>query len=395
MLQKDIIRELLDLKEEIINNCHVSENKIVIDIEYRARPHPCPECGYVTSIVHDYRRQHVRDISIHGKQTVLNYRKRRYRCPLCNKRFFERQSLVPRYHRLTNRLAYYLLTLLREKRSMTDIAKSQYVSTTKVINMLKLVEFEKPALLPRVLSIDEFKGNAGSRKFQCILTDPRHKRVIDILPGRESHYLIDYFKGFNNRNSVKFFVMDMTKPYLDIAKTFFPSATVIIDRFHFVRYNTWSFDRVRRRVQKSLSPSLRRYFKRSRKLLLCRMSALSEENKDAVGVMLGLAPALTDAYLLKEKFYAFADAKTFPEAEDKLKEFLIFAKQLQIPEYAPCITMLQNWREYILNSFKYSYSNGYTEGTNNKIKVIKRIAFGFRNFDHLRKRVLLASAQTG
>ena len=393
MLQRDFTKVLLDLKDVKIKECQVADNKICIDIEYDAKPHSCPACGYVTSIVHDYRLQKVRDIPIHGNQTIINYRKRRYRCPLCNKRFFEKQSLVPRYHQFTNRFAYYLLTLLKEKRSMTDIAKSQHVSNTKIINLLKLIGFERPSKLPTVLSIDEFKGNAGHKKFQCILTDPVHKRIVDILPGRESHYLTEYFKAFRNRNSVKFFVMDMNRAYLDIAKAFFPKATVIIDRFHVVRYNTWAFENARRKAQSRLVPSLRKYFKRSRKLLLSRMESLSQENKDAVSVMLGLAPELTDAYLLKEKFYAFSDAKGSHEARDKLKEFFIFAQQLDIPEYAPCVTMLTNWKQYILNSFDYPYSNGYTEGINNKIKVIKRIAFGFRSFDILRKRVLLESTK--
>jgi len=393
MLQHDSTAELLNLKEEKVKKVINTGSKISIDIQYDINPHSCPACGYITSIVHDYRLQKVRDIPIHGCQTIINYRKRRYRCPVCEKRFFEKQTLVPRYHQFTNRFAYYLLTLLKEKRSMSDIAKSQHVSTTKVINMLKIVGFEKPNKLPRVLSIDEFRGNAGHKKFQCILTDPVHKKIVDILPGRESHYLTEYFKAFRNRNSVKFFVMDMNRAYLDIAKTFFPKATVIIDRFHVVRYNTWAFENARRKAQSNLDTSLRKYFKRSRKLLLSRMKKLSQDNTDAVSVMLSLAPELTDAYLLKEKFYAFFDSKGSHEARDKLKEFFIFAQQLNVPEYAPCVTMLTNWKEYILNSFDYSYSNGYTEGINNKIKVIKRIAFGFRSFDILRKRVLLESTK--
>ena len=395
MLQHDFTTELLDLKDATVTNCSILDDHITIDIEYKARPHECPECGYITSIVHDYRVQKVKDMPIQGKQTILNYHKRRYRCPACGKQFFEHQPLVPRYHRLSSRFAYYLLTLLREKRSMKDIANSNNVSSTKVINTLKLLSFKKPMCLPTVLSIDEFRGNAGDKKFQCILTDPVHKRIVDILPGRESHYIIDYMRGFKNRDKVKFFVMDMNKAYLDIAKTFFPKATIIIDRFHVARYNTWAFENVRRRVQSRLDSSLRKYFKRSRKLLLCRMSSLSDENKQAVNVMLGLAPGLVDAYLLKEKFYFFMDAKDSYDAQKRLKEFIIFAKQLNVSEYDACIRMLTNWKNYIFNSFDHPYSNGYTEGVNNKIKVLKRVAFGFRNFENFRKRIFLAMTLAG
>ncbi|MDD2592475.1 MAG: transposase, partial [Erysipelotrichaceae bacterium] len=65
------------------------------------------------------------------------------------------------------------------------------------------------------------------------------------------------------------------------------------------------------------------------------------------------------------------------------------AKDSEIPEFHSCIRAYQNWKGPILNSFISSYSNGFTEGCNNKIKVIKRNAFGFRNFDRFRTRILI------
>ncbi len=74
--------------------------------------------------------------------------------------------------------------------------------------------------LPEVLSIDEFKGNSGEKKYQCILTDPKNKKVLDILHGREKHIMSDYFRKFNYRDKVKYFVMDMWQPYKDIAEIY-------------------------------------------------------------------------------------------------------------------------------------------------------------------------------
>ena len=80
------------------------------------------------------------------------------------------------------------------------------------------------------------------------------------------------------------------------------------------------------------------------------MSSLSDENKQAVNVMLGLAPGLVNAYLLKEKFYFFMDAKDSYDAQKRLKEFFIFAKQLNVSEYDACIRMLTNWKDYMVPS---------------------------------------------
>ena len=78
----------------------------------------------------------------------------------------------------------------------------------------------------------------GVKKYQCILTDPQNKKVLDILHGREQHILSDYFRKFNDRDKVKYFIMDMWQPYKDIAETYFKNATIIIDKFHFIRQVT-------------------------------------------------------------------------------------------------------------------------------------------------------------
>lgn len=104
--------------------------------------------------------------------------------------------------------------------------------------------------------------------------------------------------------------------------------------------------------------------------------------------MLIVSRDLREAYLLKEKFYEFMDSNHSEQARERLKAFHIVAVVADIPEFLPCLTMLRNWSDYILNTFDCSYSNGFTEGMNNTIKVIKRIAYGYRNFDCFRRSIL-------
>ena len=104
--------------------------------------------------------------------------------------------------------------------------------------------------LPEVLSIDEFKGNAGGEKFQAIFTDLVHHKVLDILPSRTQTRIAEYIRSFKNRKQVKYFIMDMNRAYLDVALTYLPNATIVIDKFHVVRYITWALENVRKRIQK-------------------------------------------------------------------------------------------------------------------------------------------------
>ena len=78
------------------------------------------------------------------------------------------------------------------------------------------------------------------------------------------------------------------------------------------------------------------------------------------------------------------------EASRRLRKFTLSAEISGLDEFQSVLTMLHNWSQYILNAFDCPYSNGYTEGTNNKIKVIKRNAYGYRNFENFRNRIFLS-----
>ena len=388
MLQTHLIAELLDMEAYDFEGMEQSETQVVLKVRMKRRTQECPACRTPCDQGHDYRTQKVKDSPIQGKVVTWHYRKRRYRCPCCGKRFYEGNYLLPKRHRITNRLAAYGIDQLRKKQSRKEIANSIGVSESSVCRWMNLLEYGKPAQLPKVLSIDEFRGNTEYGKFQCILTDPVHRRIVDILPTRYHAQIYDYLREFPNRKQVQYFVMDMNREYLSIAKNLLPNATVVIDRFHVVRYCTWAVEKVRKNFQKKLLPEQRKYFKRSRKLLLSHMEDLNDENKTAVERMLLMSRELREAYLLKEKFYAFMRSTDSLQAKERLREFRLHAYVAALEEFDSCLKMLQNWEPYILNAFDCPYSNGFTEGVNNKIKVLKRIAFGYRNFRNFRTRIL-------
>ena len=108
--------------------------------------------------------------------------------------------------------------------------------------------------------------------------------------------------------------------------------------------------------------------------------------------MLRFSDKLMQAYALKEAFYDFMGAPDRAKASKCLEYWLDACDRLRIPEFRSCRKMLVNWKPYILNAFDIHLSNGFTEGCNNAIKVLKRVAFGFRNFNNFRARILLSLA---
>ena len=324
------------------------------------------------------------------KHCYLVLRKRRYTCS-CGKRFYENYSFLPKYFQRTSRLTAFIADALHDTRSITSVAKMCNVSTATVNRILDTISFVRPKI-PYVLSIDEFKGNADGQKYQCILVDPLKHSVLDILPSRSQVHLTSYFRDIpkTERYRVKFFVCDMWKPYTELAQSFFPNASIVIDKYHFIRQVTWAIESVRKRVQKTMPASLRKYYKRSRSLILTRYDKLKDEKKKECDLMLLYNDDLRLAHYLKEWFYRICQNPKYSEQRKEFFEWISTAEQSQLTEFEKCVATYRHWSKEILNAFKYSHiSNGPTEGFNNKIKVLKRTSYGIKNFRHFRTRILL------
>lgn len=247
-----------------------------------------------------------------------------------------------------------------------------------------------PQKLPDVLSIDEFKGNTNKEKYQCIITDPVNKIVLDILPKRYESYLTKYFLSFNKseRQNVKTFVSDMWKPYASLASKLFKNAEQVVDKYHWIRQVFWAFDAVRKEVQNSLSKEYRKYFKKSRFLLMKRFDKLTDEQKQQVNIMLYVSPSLSTAHFYKEDFLKILDCEDRDSAKKAMSEWIDSALDCGLPRFKKCANTMINWLTGILNSFSNPATNGFTEGCNNKIKVLKRNAYGYQNLNRFRNRIL-------
>ena len=381
---------ILELEDAVIDLVFSFHDILHISFTLKRKVCYCPSCHALTDKVHDYRTSLIKDIPIMGKHTLLHYRKRRYRCPCCNKRFYEPFPLLGRYCRTTSRLGFYAIHQLRNTQNVSSVARHTGLSPSSVFRWMKDVRYARPHALPQVLSIDEFKGNAQGQKFQAILTDAKKHDLFDVLPNRSQSTLIQYLREFPNRKDVRYVIIDMNRVYKDVVNAFLPNATIVIDRFHVIRYVTWALENVRKRIQKKMHPEKRRYFKRSRRILLSHKNRLSNDNLLALEVMLQQSQDLAVAYYLKELFYSFMASDSRLEAGRQLRKFILASKVSELEEFKPALTMIRNWSTYILNAFECPYSNGYTEGTNNKIKVIKRNAYGYRNFENFRNRIFLS-----
>ena len=390
MLYNYSISNLTGLQDLKIKNIDTLGNFLLINAEIERKPHKCPCCNNLTDKVHDYRVQVIKDIPAFGKFILISLRKRRYVCKHCEKRFYEQIQFLPKYHRMTNRLSAWVIHLLEDVRSFSSVAREVNLSVSTIIRIFDIVGYSHPQYPPKVLAIDEFKGNAGDEKYQCILTDPKTGIVLDILPNRTTEYLIKYFKQWDldKRKAVRYFVSDMWQPYTDLATALFKNSTLIIDKYHFIRQMIWAFEAVRKSEQKRYGKKNRLCFKNSKRILTKRAEKLEDYQKDRVNAILYISDNLRTAYELKEMFYEIVDTEDRKQARDLMLEWIYAAQSSGLNEYVKCSNTMINWQYGILNSFDYPYTNGFTEGCNNKIKVLKRNAYGYRNFKRFRNRIL-------
>ena len=388
MLMKDYTAELLNLEDVIVTNVENISDQLHIYIELPRKEHICPVCGAVTDRVHDYRMQVIKDIPM-ARDTYLHLRKRRYRCN-CGKRFFEDNSFLPRYYRVTSRLTAKIIQEFSKVIPVKEIGSRYNVSPTTAMRYFNYFNYTLKKL-PEVLSIDEFKGNSGGQKYNSFIVDPQNKKVLDVLPDRFENNLIEYFSHFDSKTQVKYFICDMNPHFRRVSQTCFPQAKIVADKYHVIRQSVWAMERVRKNEQKRLSKKFRRYFKRSRYLLNKPIVKMTDDEKLQLALMLEISPKLAHAYRLKNEFLEIMKCKSSDEARPKLSAWIKDVEVQDLPEFADCVTAYRNWFTEILNALDVPWTNGYIEGCNNKTKVLKRVSFSMSNFNNFRKRILFCN----
>lgn len=390
-MQHNNITTLLNLVDVTVTNVEIINSIYYISIVSSSRPCCCPVCASNRIEAHDSRVQQIRDLPAFKHPTVLLFRKHRYRCKQCKKRFSQPLTLVSPKCQITNRCKLSILQSLSKSITLTQIAKDHFVSPSTVLRVLKPLQV-KPAPLPSVLCIDEFKGNADNIKYQTVLGDGSSRKLVDVLSSRFYQDLFRYFSALSlrERQNVQYYVSDMNKEFKRVKQTCFPNAIHIIDKYHFIRQVRWALENVRKKVQSTLKPSVRKYFKRSKSLLHKPISQLTEEQILALNTMLNLSEDLRKAYQTAYMFYsAVLCAKNSQDAKLRLKDWIALAKDSGQAEWNDCIKAYENWFEEICNAFSHHYTNGFIEGINNKIKVLKRLSYRISSFRTLRNRILL------
>lgn len=391
------IIKLLDLPDLTIIDFIPQEDKYIFIVEAKKESSICPECGTHTDKVHDRRWQIIKDQPIRDKKVVLRLDKKRYRCPNCSKRGFSQDySSIDSYARKTKRFDKYLADQAKS-RDYSRVARENGLSYTSIENAVKKqIDPIIEAWISKIgdseaLSIDEF-AVLKHHKYAVIITDPKRKVILDILPSRRKKDLIAYLKTWpeEQRSKIKVFSMDMWKPYKAVADTMLPEAEIVVDKFHLVTLMNKAIDQTRQQIQNQVDKTTRKMFYKSRMLMKKSGEELTSQEHQRLLGLFELSSTLEKAWELKEEFRDILQLTGIQEATGALQTWYSRISECKLPFFIKAKRTIKRWEDKLLNYFNNKVTNGFTEGVNNKIKLIKRIGYGVPNIMNLRRRVFHA-----
>lgn len=381
------------LKDVELEKTEEIGERIALYVSLPKHPHKCPSCGEMTVKVHDYRTQKIKHLKWFERLTILFYKRRRYACA-CGKRFSEKSPFVDKYQRYTKEWNQVARIRAVKAKTFKEAGEVLGTSSSTVIRRFKEVakaQMTSGVRLPKAIAIDEYKGDTDAGTYQLIIANAETHEPLDILPNRRKDTIKEYL--YRHGADVELVVMDMNPSFKAAVKTALGRPLIVADRFHYCRYIYWAIDAVRREVQKEWHAYDRKKCKRMRHVLYKRNEKLTATNRWYLERYLGMSEELKKAYELKEAYCEWFDwakkTEDVAEVKRRLEAFYRKVEAAQIPAFLKAIQTFKNWQVEIINSFIFPYSNGFLEGINNKTKVMKRNAYGFRRFDHFKAKILL------
>jgi len=416
MSNNDYILNLLNIKDKnifILNNIEERDikgkNYKVIEGILTYKPKICHCCGIVNEsydiIKWGYKRNcKIKIPRISNCLSLLILHKQRFYCKHCNNTFVAETSLIDRNKNISNNTELQINLELMLKQSEKDIATRVDVSVSKIDRKLNEISSHtvlRHEHLPIHMNWDEFKATKdASGKMAFIIVDNYTGNIFDIQDSRKSRDLDKYFRRYSKqeRDKVKLISTDFYSGYIHLAKSLFKNADIVIDRFHIViqAYNALNSTRIK--LCYKSNPNYNK-LKDNWKLIVKNQNDLSDNKKynkhfrkevsqkDIVSYLINTDKTLKATYhcyqglinsIKNKDFTKFNNIVKHPNKDisDKMKQAL---------------RLYKDNIKYIENSFKYNINNGVIEGKNNLIKSIKRIAFGYRKYDHFVARIFLIS----
>jgi len=368
-------------------NTNIESDRITFLLRYLNEIEVCHFCGSKQISVHKIRKVSVRDLEFLDKKTFLELERHQYYCNECRKYFTESSSDIDFQRGMTERYKNRIFEKIKNS-TITHVAQEEGLTYDQVKGILESKFNGSNNLNCNInkISIDEFSHRKGQGNFATVICDLETANLIEVIDSHQQDKIIEILMEWplEVREAITEVSVDMWGGFTKVIQTVFPNARIVYDRFHVMKILNEELNKIRKQCN-SVLKDLK--IKHIRSLILKNGTDLNDEEKKLLEIILKSSERLRNAYQLKEDFRQIYETDQEPEvAKVKLEEWLAKASKF----YSQVITTIKNHFDGICNYFYNRTTSGKMEGINNKIKVIKRQAYGFTNFDHLRMRLLIA-----
>jgi len=337
----------------------------------------------------------VRDLPAAGFRIFLELEVRRIACQACGSVKRERLDFLADNPRFTKRFAFYVGRRCRQA-AIRDVAGELKLDwdTAKTLEMqymrAQIARAGTPA--PRAIGIDEISVRRG-HTYRIVVSDLVRKRPIWFGGEDRSEASMAQFYdwlGAKKCSRIELVVMDMWKPFRSVATARVPQAAILFDKFHIMRHLGEALDRVRKAEYARLSGKNRRFIKGQKYTLLSRRENLTLEGKRSLALLLAANKRLNTAYVLKESFSQLWDYERESWARRFFDNWRASLKWQRLKPYEAFAEMIDRHWDGIASYCQpqNKVSLGFVEGLNNKIRVFQRRAYGLKDEEYLRLKVL-------
>lgn len=401
-----ILTKLLDLKDVkvVAQRLHAGVG-IILQTESMKSYSLCPQCGTKSEKLHQNHRYIIKDLPWGEKPVFLEINRRQFKCNKCQKPFSEDLDFVRKKRTYTKRLAQKIIQDVLSN-DIHSVASKGIVTTEEIERMLKdaseATHNSKPSQLKR-LGIDEIALVKGKGHYCAVFIDLDTSKLLAILNGRTQEIIKEALIawGYEVLDQIEEVSIDLWQGYKNIVTKLMPNAQVVADRFHVMTQINKELDTQRKKERRNVEELIKKAksaeekaeykiilsgLKNSKYSLLKNEDNLNESQASKLLQVKEVSPILKAMHHFKEKV-----RKIFNHTDDwyagvfKLGMWLSRAKK-----YFPhSNNTIIRWFDEIIAYFDHGTTCGAVEGVNNKLKLIKRSGYGFRNFDNFRVRCLL------
>ena len=407
----DILKALVGLKDVRILHLERNGPYVELVVEREIGCVSCPTCGERARVKDRPRVSYV-DLPVYGSSMTLTWKKHRLRCRNeecpATTWMFEDHRIAAKGCLLTTRAAKWATLQVGQGRTVLEVAKELSCDWHTVNDAVTtygealLVADRKRLNQTNALGLDETSfvklGTRSHKDYATTVCDVQNHQLIEILPTRKYEDVARWInaQGKDWKERIRYGALDMSPTYAAVYSVTLPRALQVVDSFHCVQLANRCVDSVRRRVQSEETGHRGRRddpLYRARRVLLMGEEKLDTQASERLASLLALGDPNAEvaiAYRVKERLRDFYRTSDSQEArailEDLMNHCLKRAMPLEVQKLGKTI---RQWFEKIANYHLARVSNGPTEALNNLIKRIKRIGFGFRNFQNYRIRALL------